>query len=273
MQQQAAHPDSWMALISLQHSSSHSSGSQHTSSVGRDLQDFMSPCYSSARYKCTCSRCPHSADVQAAAVTETAAKPAADAAASMARARLRLRAGLRLGALQVPEASPTAASSTATSPVAGEPAAVGDTLVTDGTGSGSASGGSVGTATSCVGGSSGGGMDSCTASNGGSGSSSSSVWPACWSCEDVAGLCRLVQAEELLETAVHTLLGIGADSSTELYDKLQQMTRGARLPMQVRVHSLCRRLDCCCGGCALSSASLCTGRCCAHNFDSIRLPS
>jgi hypothetical protein len=42
-----------------------------------------------------------------------------------------------------------------------------------------------------------------------------------------------VQAEELLETAVHLLLGIGADSTSELYDKLRQMTRG--LQLQVRV--------------------------------------
>lgn len=233
MQQQVAHPDSWTALISLQHSSSHSSrGGQHTSSLGRDLQDFMSLRHSSARYKCTCSRCPHSADVQAAAVTETAAQPAADAAASMARARLRLRAGLKLGPLQVRGAS-TAAATTATTPVAGTPAAAVDAAVTDTTCSGSANGADPGRGTSCVGGSSSGGADSHAGSNAGSSSSSSSVWPACWSCEDVAGLCRLAQAEELLETAVHALLGIGADSSTELYEKLQQMTRGARLLMQV----------------------------------------
>jgi hypothetical protein len=59
-------------------------------------------------------------------------------------------------------------------------------------------------------------------------------WPELWSAEDVAWLSQLVQAEELLETAVHMLLGVGADSSGELYDKLRAMTRGQGLALEVR---------------------------------------
>lgn len=58
-------------------------------------------------------------------------------------------------------------------------------------------------------------------------------WPTQWSAVDVAWLCQLVQAEELLETAVHMLLGIGADTSEELYQKLGVMTQGQGLDMQV----------------------------------------
>jgi hypothetical protein len=59
-------------------------------------------------------------------------------------------------------------------------------------------------------------------------------WPSQWAAEDVAWLSQLVQAEELLETAVHSLLGVGADSSGELYDKLRAMTRGQGLALEVR---------------------------------------
>lgn len=58
-------------------------------------------------------------------------------------------------------------------------------------------------------------------------------WPAQWSALDVAWLSQLVQAEELLETTVHMMLGIGADSTEELYQKLAHMTRGQGLDMQV----------------------------------------
>jgi len=43
----------------------------------------------------------------------------------------------------------------------------------------------------------------------------------------------LFQAEELLETAVHFLLGIGSNSSAELYDKIQAVTHQQHLVMQV----------------------------------------
>jgi hypothetical protein len=77
-------------------------------------------------------------------------------------------------------------------------------------------------------------VTSTTSSTGGSsGSSGGAEWPVGWTCEDVAGLCRLAQAEELLETSVHLLLGIGADSSSELYDKLQKMSCGQQTTMQV----------------------------------------
>lgn len=73
----------------------------------------------------------------------------------------------------------------------------------------------------------------------GAGSTSSaaiieSTWPEAWEAEDVAWLCQLAQAEELLETAVHLLLGIGEDSSDGLYERLRQMTRGQQLSMEVR---------------------------------------
>jgi hypothetical protein len=68
-----------------------------------------------------------------------------------------------------------------------------------------------------------------TASN----AAAAASWPAHWSPEDVAWLSQLVQAEELLETAVHMLLGVGSDSSGELYDKLRAMTRGQGLALQV----------------------------------------
>lgn len=41
-------------------------------------------------------------------------------------------------------------------------------------------------------------------------------WPALWCDADVALCCQLVQAEELLETAVHVLLGAGANASNEI---------------------------------------------------------
>lgn len=63
--------------------------------------------------------------------------------------------------------------------------------------------------------------------------STSGIWPSRWTAENIAWLCQLVQAEELLETAVHLLLGVGSDSSEELYLKLGQMTRGQALDMQV----------------------------------------
>lgn len=58
-------------------------------------------------------------------------------------------------------------------------------------------------------------------------------WPPQWCAEDVAWLSQLVQAEELLETAAHMLLGVGADSSRELYDKLRAMTRAQGLVLEV----------------------------------------
>jgi uncharacterized membrane protein YgcG len=251
---QLPHPDSWRALLTAPHSSCNPQCGGCQDADAALLQDFLAPRYSTAAYKCTCSRCPRYPAAQAAVVTQVTAKPAVDAAALMAKARLRLRAGLKLGLLQVPEGS-TAASRAEPSPAAaavcepvGDPAAMspgGSRL--DGTGSNpgcsassAGANGSSGTpGSSCDGGT---GGDS-SSSGGGvqkDASSDSSVWPSCWTCEDVAGLCRLAQAEELLETAVHLLLGIGADSSTELYDKLQQMARGQKLAHQVRCRE-CRK--------------------------------
>lgn len=235
MQQQVQHSDNWKALLTAAHSSSGSSSCTDATCQ----QDFLSTRHSSATYKCTCSRCPHYIDHKAAVVTEVVEVKRVDAAASMARARLRLRAGLKLNPLQVPAAS-TAVSTAAATPLS--TSAPGDAASTcapnsrtsieagGGTGRDSSTGGAASSSNAA---------DTGASANGDSGnsgvasSSSNSVWPACWTCEDVAGLCRLAQAEELLETAVHQLLGIGADSSTELYEKLQQMTRGTKLPMQV----------------------------------------
>eukprot|EP00879_Flechtneria_rotunda_P016711 GHRR01017488.1.p1 GENE.GHRR01017488.1~~GHRR01017488.1.p1 ORF type:complete len:573 (+),score=187.73 GHRR01017488.1:1758-3476(+) len=60
-------------------------------------------------------------------------------------------------------------------------------------------------------------------------------WLTSWSAEDRACLCLLWQGEELLETAVHALLGIGCDSSDELYDRLRMITRGQQLHLQVGI--------------------------------------
>jgi hypothetical protein len=245
-QHRVPHPDSWKSLISCTHSrynSSRSSSCQNAGAVPpEDLQDFLSSQHSSAAYKCTCSRCPHYVDPQATVVAEVAAKPAVDAAALMARARLRLRAagalGIKLDPLQVPSVSIAASSATAspTAAVTSAPGAVNSG--SNGRSSASASCrstlASLGTAASnsIDGARCGAAVDS---SSGSGSSSAGSMWPACWSCEDVAALCRLVQAEELLETAVHLLLGIGTDSSAELYEKLQQMTRGSQRHLQVRV--------------------------------------
>lgn len=246
-QHQVPHPDSWRSLISCPHSRS-SSSCQHAGAVSLgDLQDFLSSQYSSAAYKCTCSRCPHFVDPQATVVREAAAKPAVDAAALMARARLRLRlrlraagvAGIKLNSLQVPgvsiAASTAAASPTAATPVALEAAGTSSTARSCAGAVDSGTKDSLGMAVdnSSNGVSSGAAVSSSSGSGSGS-NSAGSVWPACWTCEDVAGLCRLAQAEELLETAVHLLLGVGADSSVELYEKLQQMTRGSQRPLQVR---------------------------------------
>jgi hypothetical protein len=75
-------------------------------------------------------------------------------------------------------------------------------------------------------------------------------WLELWSAEDVALLSQLVQAEELLETAVHMLLGVGADSSGELYDKLRAMTRGQGLALEVSS-------SCACDWCCAHAAGLC----------------
>lgn len=248
---QLPHPDSWRALLTAPHSSSNAQCGGCQEADAALLQDFLAQTYSTAAYKCTCSRCPTYPAAQAAVVTQVAAKPAVDAAALMAKARLRLRAGLKLGLLQVPEGS-TAASTAEPSPAAAvmcepvsNPAAVspgGSRLHGTGSNPGCS------TSTADANGSSSCGRTGGDSSSGCSSSgdvqmgvnSDSSVWPSCWTCEDVAGLCRLAQAEELLETAVHLLLGIGADSSTELYDKLQQMARGQNLAHQVRYRG-CRK--------------------------------
>lgn len=205
---------------------------------------------------------------------QVAAKPAVDAAAAMARTRMRLRTGLALQPLQVPGgAEGTLASSAAPTPAAaaGAPAPTTPAAATAVRATGSStvswagsSGGaweqgaaaaeaaqpaasptspSAPQATRDRNSNFGSGVRS-RCQDGKVGTTSSTAravdaaavdsWPAVWTCEDVAGLCRLVQAEELLETAVHALLGIGCDSSAELYDKLQQMTRGqARGSLQV----------------------------------------
>lgn len=268
MQHHMPHPNSWTALITSPYdnsatsnsgSSSSTSSGQHARDMLQELQDLLNPRHSTAKYKCTCSRCPAYATVQAAAVAEVTAKPAADAAAAMARTRLRLRAGLKLNPLQVPDGN-TAAATAAATPAAGNmptPAAAADAAAESSSNlaasgdlvpSSSTSRDSTNSSMSCssgetsrstAGGSSSGSRQVAVSgtTSGSTGSSSGSSggveWPASWTCEDVAGLCRLVQAEELLETAVHLLLGIGADSSTELYDKLQKMARGQQTTKQV----------------------------------------
>lgn len=64
--------------------------------------------------------------------------------------------------------------------------------------------------------------------------SAGGCWPSSWTCQDAAWACKLVQAEQLLESAVHQLLSAGADSSSELYDKLAAMTK-QQVAMQVCV--------------------------------------
>jgi hypothetical protein len=242
LKQRAPHPDSWQSLISRPHSRCSSGSSSNSHGAGavplEDLQDFLSSQHSSAGYKCSCTRCPHYMDPQATVVIEVVAKPTVDAAALMARARLRLRAtgalGVKLDPLQVPDVSIASSSATA-SPTAATPSAPRSTN-SGSNGSSSASATCSNQASTGVAASNSRDGGAAVDSSCGSGNSSaSSVWPACWSCEDVAALCRLAQAEELLETVVHLLLGVGADSSTELYEKLQQMTRGSQRAMQVCV--------------------------------------
>jgi hypothetical protein len=80
------------------------------------------------------------------------------------------------------------------------------------------------------------------------------AWPLHWTAEDVAWLSQLVQAEELLETAVHMLLGVGSDSSAELYDKLRAMTRHQGLALEVSGRKVAA---CACRGCAHAAGGSC----------------
>jgi hypothetical protein len=230
VRQRTPHPDSWQGLVvepQVLTSSSSCQPGGTAASEAHDLQELLRAACSCA-HKCSCQRCrrqqPQQPQQAAAAIACTPG----------AKRAVRIKPpGCVVGHLKLPDGS--SAHSAPATPISQLASLSHRAVQSPGTPKGSKAAQAMqpGTPASTQ-------QQQGASSMDGSSSTArdDADWPLSWSCEDIACACRLVQAEQLLETAVHLLLGLCRDSSCELFERLAHMARGEHLSQVWGVWSL-----------------------------------